>query len=82
MFAWAASRVDDSMQIVEPDIKAQDLRVATGEPTPAFVVAHDVNHGVARMYEAFCDASPDTVQVFRDAGEALTWLGAPTDLVE
>lgn len=45
----------------------------------AIIVADDALYGVYRMYEAQVE-EPGTVGVFRDAAEALAWLGLPPDL--
>ena len=40
----------------------------------AFVVARDVDFGLARIYEAYADRLPFTVMVFRSMDEALSWI--------
>jgi len=41
-----------------------------------FVVARDVDFGLARMYEAFAGRLPFTVMVCRSMDEALSWIRA------
>jgi hypothetical protein len=36
----------------------------------------DLPYGLARMYSAFADESPETVRVFRDLAAAKRWLGS------
>ena len=48
----------------------------------AILASDDAVFGLGRMYEAYTAESPETVQVFRDLQQALSWLGAPADLIE
>lgn len=43
-------------------------------PRTAIYAPRDLPFGIARMYEAFSDESPEDVQVFRDFEEAKAWL--------
>lgn len=45
-----------------------------GRSRTAIVVSDDYSYGMSRMYEAFADASPIEVDVFRDMDEAVAWL--------
>ena len=58
------------------------MRGLEGKSKAAILAAHDAVFGLGRMYEAYTDESPETVQVFRDPQQALSWLGAPADLLE
>ena len=49
------------------------------EATRAIVVPSDVAYGMARMYALMGDRDPDTFRIFRDAEEALKWLGVSDD---
>jgi hypothetical protein len=40
----------------------------------AFVVAHDVNFGLARVYEGYAGRLPFKVMVYRSMEEALSWI--------
>jgi hypothetical protein len=42
----------------------------------AVLVADNLPFGMARMYSAFAEESPEAVRVFRELEEALVWLGA------
>ena len=68
------------------DISSDDVRkiaqlVSGRRPKEGFsrvalVVSRDVDFGLARMYEMQLeDGSHSAVRVFRDIGEAMTWLG-------
>lgn len=49
----------------------------------AIVASTDVAFGLARMYEALADSRlHQSVEVFRDAAEALRWLGLPENLLD
>ena len=52
------------------------------QPKTAVLASHDAQFGLGRMYEAYTAESPENVQVFRDPQQALSWLGAPADLLE
>ncbi len=41
----------------------------------AIVVSSDYHYGLARMYQAYADALPANIMVFRGLGEAAEWLG-------
>ena len=41
----------------------------------AIVASKDLHFGLARLYEAVSDASPETVMVFREMDEAIEWIG-------
>ncbi len=53
-----------------------------GDLKTAVVVSRDVVFGLGRMYEVYSEALPQTMQVFRDPQEALSWIGAPPDLLK
>lgn len=79
------------------DLRAADLSEVTSEglralarraerhagPNKSAVLAPgDLTFGMGRMYEVLTESARQTVRVFRDAGEALRWLGAPEDLLD
>ena len=41
----------------------------------AIVVGRDADFGVARLFEAYCEAEGGTVEVFRSMADAEAWLG-------
>jgi hypothetical protein len=43
----------------------------------AFVVGSDVNYGIARMFQTYCELAGLEVNVFRDEPSATAWLGLP-----
>jgi hypothetical protein len=48
----------------------------------AVVAPKDLSYGLARMYQALSDESPETVRVFREAAGVLEWLGVTGPLPE
>jgi hypothetical protein len=46
----------------------------------AILATSDVSYGIARMYAVLNPDGDERVGVFREAGPALKWLGAPPDL--
>jgi len=58
------------------------VKEAATEFKTAVIVARDVNYGLARVYESYSAQSPETVRVFRDPAEALSWVDAPSDLLD
>jgi len=45
----------------------------------AFVASSDAAYGIARMYQAFRTGSQAAFHVFREMGEARSWLGLPPE---
>jgi hypothetical protein len=41
----------------------------------ALVVGKDIDFGIARLFEAYCEAEGGTVEVFRSIADAEAWLG-------
>ncbi len=60
------------------DLSLSVHRDSTGVKT-AVVASADVVYGINRMYQAFVDRSPNTVEVFREMADALHWVGVPED---
>jgi hypothetical protein len=48
------------------------------ESRRAFVVGRDLDYGIARMFQAYCELAGASVGVFRDWEAAGTWLGIAT----
>jgi hypothetical protein len=48
----------------------------------AVVLSRTLSFGIARMYQAFAEESPETIKIFHDTREALRWLDAPEDLLD
>jgi hypothetical protein len=46
----------------------------------AVVVGSDYAYGMARMYQIIREPSEEELEIFRDLGEALDWLGFTNDL--
>ena len=55
-------------------------RLQLGSARTAIYAPYDLPFGVARMYEAWSDHSPEEVRVFRDRDDAVRWL--KTDVKE
>jgi hypothetical protein len=51
-------------------------RDAIGPSRTAVVVSRDVTFGMARMFQAFAEATPVETQVFRNMDEARQWVMA------
>ena len=64
------------------EMTASYLQDFGGEAKTAAVASQDSVFGMGRMYEALSAESPEMAQMFRDAREALAWLGAPRDLLD
>ncbi len=64
------------------EVIAGYMRGLEGQSKTAILAPHNAMFGLGRMYEAYTSQSPETVQVFRDPQQALSWLGAPADLLE
>jgi hypothetical protein len=45
----------------------------------AIVAISDAEYGIARMYQAFRDASTAEIRVYREMADAREWLGLPPD---
>ena len=45
----------------------------------AVVAVSDVHYGLTRMGAVFCEGAGVTTRVFREAADALAWLGSPAD---
>ncbi len=56
-------------EVMTSSLDAENATVAT-----AIYAPHDLPFGLARMYQAFADESPESVRVFRDLDEARTWI--------
>lgn len=54
----------------------------TTRPKVGVIAPRDLSFGLARMYEAFADPIPWEFVVFRSVDSALSWLGAPADLLD
>ena len=76
-----AEVTSNGLKIVAAVSKAY-VRDLEGEFRTAVLVSHDAVFGLGRMYEAYTVESKQTVQVFRDLQQALSWLGAPADLLK
>ena len=46
------------------------------------IAPQDVSFGLARMYEAYAESAHVDFTVFREADEALEWLGVPADTLQ
>jgi len=46
------------------------------------IAPKDVSFGLARMYEAYAESAHRDFTVFREADEALEWLGIPEDTLQ
>jgi len=43
----------------------------------AIVAPEDLSYGLSKLYESYSEHSPETIMVFREAKDALEWLGVP-----
>ena len=48
----------------------------------AVVVGSDLDYGIARMFQTFCELAGAEVSVFRDRPSAVAWLGLPGESAE
>lgn len=62
--------------------RAAELLSSSGAPAgpgrTAMVAGRDFAYGLARMYQSYRSLDPERFRVFRDAREALDWLGVET----
>ena len=82
-FAPDFRQFQDLVDVAEPLVTAAGLR-RLAEVNPfgkgarrAVLVASDLVFGFARMHEMMRTDAGDELQVFRDRGAALAWLGLP-----
>jgi len=54
---------------------AEIYRARTYTPRTAFVAEADTIYGMSRMFEMLRSDSEEEIRVFRDIGEAKSWLG-------
>lgn len=72
----SSSRTRDTLERFASLVELR-FKDAVGAPMVAVVAPKDLSFGLARMYEAFAESVPWKFAVFRSAGDALDWLGAP-----
>ena len=48
----------------------------------AVIAPEDLPYGLARLYEAVSEESPENVMVFRDLNQALEWIGVDDSILE
>ena len=48
----------------------------------AVLAPRDITYGFARMYQVYSGESNDNYRIFRDAQEAVDWLGIPMSVLE
>ena len=71
-----ATKLDVSFEDVEGIVSYEKSHEKyVGARKCAFVAPRAFNFGIARMYELMEDDSPMETKVFRDIGEARSWLG-------
>ncbi|MBN2028654.1 hypothetical protein JW824_00260 [bacterium] len=58
----------------------KQLKNINPHPKIAVVAPKDLSFGLARMYEVFSSTASSRFVVFRDADDALTWLGVSEKL--
>ena len=45
----------------------------------AIVVANDLDYGLARMFQTYCDLAGVAIEIFREREAAVAWLGVSSD---
>ncbi len=80
-FAPELSILFDMLDVTDFQISSSALEALAGE-TPmskaskrAYVTRTDSDYGMLRIFATYSDADPDRFRVFRDNGEARSWLG-------
>jgi hypothetical protein len=56
---------------------SQEPYEGVSTPRAAVIAPRDISFGLARMYEGLSRPVPKELRVFRDAQEAVEWLGIP-----
>ena len=77
---WDARETDPGQAIRPEDLRAiSNLPVAeTTTGRIAIVVRRDIDFGMSRMFQAYQDLKPGSIQVFRDYAEASAWVTGGT----
>lgn len=71
----------DFSQVTRIEVTSEALRELAGSRSfkagarRAMVTPSDVGFGLARMFQILHDEAPEELRVFRDLGEARSWLG-------
>ena len=80
-FDSAFAQIVDLRDVKTFEVTPMDVR-GQAENTPfavtsrrAFVVASDVGYGMARMYQSSFPGEANGIHIYRDMGEALSWVG-------
>jgi hypothetical protein len=80
-------RVDDSSEVSSAGVRRlaefwSDRSAMMAGGRLAIIAPSEVGYGMSRMYQILRSDGPDSIQVFRQRGEALRWLDVDPDRAE